>query len=266
MSFRIYIPTLDRIGKSKQVTLNEFLAKSPYKPVLVCPIREVKYHKKYYPNVIGCSQNQGTAKKGAGSTRQWILENSKASTIFICDDDLYFQRRIDSETTKLQPAMSLKDLIQDCIKVVNSGYIHGGISPRQGNNYCKKAHQDNTRNCGFHFLNREEVIKSGARYDQLEVMEDFYFTLSLLTAGYPNRVLYSYSFNQRDQRGGSIGGCNTYRTSDLQSSSAEKLASRFPEFVKVIEKETKGWSIAAGKRKDVRIQWKKAFESSKSPH
>ena len=252
---KIYIPTLNRVGENRQVTLREFLTKSKYVPYLVSSPEEVNAHKQYHDNVIGCPEN---GKNGIGKTRQWILENSDADIIIMIDDDMKFQYRPEASSTKLEQATELNSMIQACVKAVSQGYIHGGVSTRQGNNHVVESTKINTRCGGFHFLARKEVIQVGARFDKLLIMEDFYFTLSLLTKGYPNLMIFSHCFNQVP---GSIGGCNTYRTLELQKKAAEELHKQFPEFVKVVKKVAKtDWSIAKGERTDVIIQWAKAHK------
>ena len=253
-SVGIYIPTLNRVGKERQLSLKEFLSKSSHVPTLVCPKSEVKDHLKYHDKVLKCK------KKGIGKVRQWILENAKEDVVILCDDDINFQFRPDEETTKLEQATDLDPMIKQCVRVIRKGYIHGGVSARQGNNHIKVSELDNKRNCNFHFLSRKKVLKTEARFDRLPVMEDFHFILSLLTQGFPNRIIYNYCWNQKP---GSVGGCNTYRTLELQAEAAEGLKEAFPDFVTVVEKTNKtDWSIAKGTRKDVRVQWKKAYESS----
>ena len=56
------------------------------------------------------------------------------------------------------------------------------------------------------------------------------------------------------------GGCSTYRTYEIQAAAAEKMARLWPDFVKVVEKKVKGWGPMSI-RKDIRVQWKKAYVS-----
>lgn len=252
---KIYIPTLNRTEPHRQVTLNEFLTKSDWKPYLVCPIDEVDEHMKHHKNVIVCPE------KGIGKTRQWILEHSDADLVVMADDDMKFQYRPNMVSPKLEQCADLNPMMAEMIDRFTKGhYIHGGLSARQGNNHVEDVWKDNTRCCNFHVLDRAAVLKAGARFDQTPVMEDFHFILSLLTKGFPNTVLFKYCWNQIP---GSIGGCNTYRTLEMQDKAANMLHKAFPEFVKVVKKVAKtDWSIAKGERTDVQIQWQKAFKSS----
>lgn len=253
-SIGIYIPTKGRVSEDRQVTLKEITSKSDFSPKIVCPPSEKKQHQQWCDHVITCP------KKGIGNVRQWILENASESIILMVDDDMKFQFRPDPDSVKLEQCEDLNPMFEECRKTISQGYIHGGVSARQGNNHVKEWAKDNKRNCNFHFLDRLKVLETGARFDQLPVMEDFHFTLSLLTQGFPNRVLYGYCWNQLP---GSIGGCNLYRTLDLQEEAANGLKKEFPEFVTIVDKTNKtNWSIAKGTRKDVRVQWQKAYKSS----
>jgi len=254
MNVSIYIPTRGRVGMKKQITLQEFLGKSNYTPRLVSPPNEVREHRRYHRKTLACPV------MGIGPTRQWILENSDADVVIMVDDDMKFQYRPDFNSTKLEQAMQLDSMIVRCLEAVRKGFIHGGVSARQGNNHIKEHHRDCQRNCNFHFLHRKSVLEAGARLDILPVMEDFHFILTLLTQGYPNRVIYTYCWNQRP---GSVGGCNLYRTLEMQKQAAIGLHKAFPEFVTIVKKTSKtGWSIAKGERYDVRVQWQKAYKSS----
>lgn len=278
MSTHIYIPTLGRIGHNKQVTLREFQQYSSHLPILVCPPSEVKLHKQYYKRVMSCPV------RGIGPTRQWVLDNSSADIIILADDDMYFSYRPDPADIKLERCTDLDSMIALIERCVADGFLYGGLSARQGNNHVDgskprqgvidRGHMftDCQRAMNFHYLHREKVLATGAKfadsYDYPQkVMEDFYITLQLLTKGYPNRVIYSYCWNQ--QGSGASGGCSTYRNSELQKSWCEFLASKFPAFVKVITKESKSTSQAWKElkvRTDVQIQWWKAYQSAKVKH
>lgn len=264
----IYIPTLGRIGMNKQVTLRKFLDCSSHKPWIVCPRSEESSHRAYYPKVKSC------IAKGIGPTRQWILQASGADIVIMADDDMRFQNRVSTKSTELEQCMELDPLIELIKKYVGQGFIHGGIGPRQGNNRKivdgrrvvldgKHLYTDCERVNNFHWLYRSKIMPLGVRFDQLPVMEDFHFTLSLLTMGYPNRVIHSYVWNQGFS--GMEGGCSLYRTPAVQEQGAEGLKLAFPDFVRVVTKVSKDTSPSwreFKERKDVVVQWLKAYKSS----
>lgn len=274
MIVQVYVPTRGRVGLSTQVTLREFLELSQHRPILVCPPEEVARHRQYHPRVLACG------KEGIGPTRQWILETSRADVVVMADDDMYFFYRPDIHSVKLERPAAIDPILELIRGLVADGYVHGGVGARQGNNtkdlttarkgivWHPPAGRDecimeNDRVNNFHFLHRETVLKAGARFDALPVMEDFHFTLSMLKAGWPNAVLHSWVWNQRGS--GAVGGCSTYRTATVQAEGAEGLKAAFPEFVRVVEKESKDTSPAWKDfkvRKDVVVQWERAYKSS----
>jgi len=271
---KVYIPTRGRIGYMNQVTLRQFLEYSNHKPTLVCPKSEVKRHKKYWKNVIGCPV------LGIGNTRQWILENSKADIVVMADDDLRFSYRKEPSITKLDKCEDLQILLDD-IRDYSKYYIHGGLSARQGNNFFDgrterlgllvdpghglRPHYavECFRSNNFHFMCRREVLNLGAKMNSLEVMEDFYFTLYLLLKGYKNIIFLDYTWNQGAS--GSEGGCSLYRTAKVQDRSARAFKKAFPNFVSLVTKKSKGssnyWKDFKV-RTDVRVQWIKAYRYS----
>jgi hypothetical protein len=94
-------------------------------------------------------------------------------------------------------------------------------------------------------------------------MEDFDLTLQLLRLGKPNRVFFEYCWNQRDS--GATGGCSKYRTPEMQSDAAHRLAEMHQGFVKLVTKKSKDTSTSwkgMKERVDVIVSWRKALESA----
>jgi hypothetical protein len=145
-------------------------------------------------------------------------------------------------------------------KWLRDGFVHVGISSRNGNNRIEADYVDVARMNNAYAYDREAVLACGARFDRLKVMEDFDITLTLLEKGYPNRVTYEYAWGQR--RSGDEGGCSLYRNDEMQREAALELARLHPGLVKIVEKESKeAWGgFESSTRTDVNIQWKKAFE------
>lgn len=267
LSMRLYIPTRGRVGVNRQVTLREFQTYSSYEPILVCPLEEVPLHKQYWPLVMGCPAD------GIGPTRQWILESSSADIVCMLSDDMRFSYRPDPSKVKLEKCEDLDTLMTFVRRCVEDGFVHGGVGARQGNNrkmvngerakgiiYRGHCVSDCERVNDFHWMHREAVLRLGARFDQLPVMEDFYFTLYLLCKGVPNRIIHDYVWNQEGS--GTDGGCSLYRTAQLQAEGARGLGAAFPEWVKVVVKKNKDTSPAwrdFKERLDVIVYWWKAY-------
>lgn len=94
---------------------------------------------------------------------------------------------------------------------------------------------------GFHFT-------YGAPY-----CSDYFFVLSMLTQGFGNKILNTYT---RDDNANEAGGCSVKRTADLQNKSAVALYKLFPEVVSLHQKSNGTWKEP---RINPHIQWKKAF-------
>lgn len=179
----------------------------------------------------------------------------------VVDDDLYFFRRtntLDPEDVSLR-ACSQVDILEMFMAIemyLKDGYAHGGISAREGNNRLPIPHVEIARCMRLHFYDASVLRAEGFDFRDIPTKQDFHCTLTLLELGYPNIVNTVFCHNQRGS--GSEGGCSAYRDAAMMESSARRLHELHPEFVKVVNKETKtAWG--GGERVDVQIQWKKAF-------
>jgi len=255
---KIYIPTRGRI--ETQTTWRSIGESARQKACLVCPEDEVKYHLRFNRRVL--SRGKVT---GINNVREFIMDHAiehNHDKIVMLDDDLIFGKRIDNKSPSLRKTTEADmPYFFQRIELLLNMYNHVGVSPRQMND----KHFPNTLKFGMrinavHALNPKQISKYDIRYNDVELMEDYYMTLSLFAKGEPNAVIVDWTW---DQRGGSgqKGGCSNYRTPELQEKASRKLAELFPDFVKVVEKETKtGWE-GMKKRYDVRVQWQRAFKA-----
>jgi len=255
----VYIPTLGRAAHGHN-TLKAITSLSDEKVVLVVSDKEYKDYKRRWGkqgsvDVVVCPA-QGV--RGIGAVRQWILENGVDNLVMMADDDMTFSWRDPAQDGRLVKAPDLRPMFRQ-IRAAAKIYQHGGVSQQAGNNHQKKSFSaPSARITNFHFI-RKSVLALGARMDCLSLMEDFYFTLSLLAQGVPNYSLFSFSWNQGAS--GAAGGCALYRTAEKHAQAAHDLHAAFPDFVTVVTKKTKGSGVFSGERTDVRIQWKKAYLS-----
>lgn len=263
MNLTVYIPTRGRIGHESQITLRELEKFSSFTPVIVCPVNEVDRHK-YAKRILACPYD------GIGPTRQFILETHYGQHssdghqgVVMLDDDMYFSRRKDpSVPVPLERCDDLNPMFQWISDQLDAGFVHGGISARQGNNHIPRPWVDCIRVNNAHFFNAAVYMNERLRFDVIPVMEDFYVSLTLLLRGYPNRVAYHYCWSQRGS--GTKGGCSLYRTSELQAQAARELHRLFPDYVKVVTKESiSGGKLFSGERTDVNIGWLKAWADRK---
>ena len=251
----IFIPTKGRVYK--QVTLDSIGKENAF---VVCPKHEVKQHELMGRKVI----DRGEVT-GINNVRQFILEyamEAQYDKILILDDDLIFNTRASSDAPNLRKVTSEEtaELFNRMDKLLDE-YVHVGVSPRQMNDkHFPDTVKHGMRMNAVHGIRPFDVYNTGLKYNAVELMEDYFMTLGLFAKGMPNAVIVDWTW---DQRGGSgaKGGCSTYRTLELQEHASKQLAFYYPDFVKVVEKETKtGWE-GMKKRYDVRVQWRKAYEA-----
>jgi hypothetical protein len=200
----------------------------------------------------------GCPTKGIGNTRQWIVDTCPGQYLLMLDDDLTFFNRRDDDRTKFREASSVD--IGDMLSKVRKHleyHAHVGICTREGGNRLPESVYRNTRTLRALAYDVHVLRKHDIRFDAMHLMEDFYVSLSLLTAGYANLLVSDWV---HDQVGSNTeGGCSQYRTMDEQERAARELATAFPDFVTLVKKRTKtAWG--GKERYDVRIQWKKAYE------
>ena len=253
------IPTLGRLHK--QQTLEVLSPALQERTALIVNQSEFEDHDMQYFDtceVYAVPENI----KGIAAVRQWCLDSCDTKYLFLIDDDMVFFKRDDLDIKLTRTTHEeLEEMFTNLISwMEHDNYPLVGVSARQGNNHVEQDYRDVTRQMNFHGVNTAFFQDNGLRFDGSEVMEDFNLLLNMFTQGFPNRVYYQYCWNQLGS--GAEGGCSTYRTNELQRKCALELKEKFPDFVAVVEKESKtGWE-GMKTRTDVRIQWKKAFESS----
>jgi hypothetical protein len=256
---QIFIPTYGR--STKQVTFNR-LQDAGLNPMLVIQDRE----RSAYSDVWEHTHVLPPEIQRIAGTRQYILDELVHEETFVMvDDDLVFFKRREDDATKLRDITDA-ELFNAFDKMErkltygegDTAFPHVGFAAREGANRCCDGYIENTRIMrvlGYHAPTLRDV---GVRFDAMEVMEDFHVALTLLEAGCKNLILNDYAHNQAGS--GAEGGCSHFRTPELHARNAELLASLHPKFVRVVEKTTKG-AWGGGTRKDVNIQWKRAFAS-----
>lgn len=213
---------------------------------------------------FGKAHVQVSIREGIGPTRQSLVDwhHSKQSDkrLVMLDDDLSFFVRRTDDPTKLKPANATQ--VRRLFSTMNDAlatHAHVGVAAREGANRNTEHALFNTRMLRVLAYDTAVLKKHKIRYDRVPVMEDFDVTLQLLRLGYSNVVLNKWAQDQGTSN--APGGCSTYRTLEVQAQGANALKALHPDFVTVVEKETKtAWG--GGTRTDVRIAWKKARESA----
>lgn len=254
---QIFIPTRDRVDA--QFTWDHLTPSLRQCATLVCPAEEVSSHLERSRNAVARPPVRLAA------VRQWIVDElaRQSEPVIMLDDDLAFFVRKNPDAHNLRPAGEDVERIMKWLHemVAVPGYVHAGLSPRQGNNWAFPAkHLTIERMNAVHSVWPEALRHYGIRYDDVDMMEDYHVVLSLFEKGEKNIVLTDAAWDQC-KGSGAPGGFSHYRTKDTQGAAAERLAELHPLSVKVVEKEPKtGSGGFAGKRKDVRVQWKQAYQ------
>lgn len=264
---RIYIPSRGR-SNVRMTWLALPMEWRKRTSIVVAKKEFEKYSKRYpsYADIVICPE------EGIGNVRQWIIDNTLAKYIIMMDDDLRFAKRIEPGKVKLTPCdqADVGHIVNTIFTyMIDEKYVHASVCKRTEASfflcdYRTVVRQNNIH--GFNVRKLRRLKKKGVRFDRMELMEDFHVTLRLFELGYPNKVLFDYTW---DQRGSNYrGGCSSYRTGEAQKRAAKRLARLHPDFVQVVRKKVVGKQSWDGmkERYDVRIAWRKAFKGKPDPH
>lgn len=226
---------------------------------LVCDESEAEAHQKNGRRVLVLPPGvQGRLSR----VRQWILDNVQDSKVVLLDDDLKFYCRRDDDATKLRaPKDGELEQMFDAIDLMLNNFQMVGVASREGANRNTEALLHNTRIMRLMAFDFDFLRAKKLKFDRLTCMSDFDMTLQILRNGGENVILNSWAHNQDGSN--ASGGCSEYRTLDVLADSAYGLEVLHPDFVNVVEKETKA-AWGGGARTDVRIAWKKAYEEGRS--
>jgi hypothetical protein len=250
---KIFIPSLGRVDQTNHTFENLPPAIRKRAVMVVSPKEVVAYSARF-----GADNVVPVAAKGIGKVRQRIIDICDGPVLML-DDDLSFFARREDDPTKLRKATpedvtamvgAMAATLEDC--------AHAAIAVREGANRNTDPVIYNTR-C-LRALGYNATILKGhdIRFDRLPVMEDFDVALQLLRKGFRSVTLNRWAQDQGTSN--APGGCSTYRSREVQAQGARGLAKLHPDFVTVVTKETKG-AWGGGSRTDVRVAWKKAYES-----
>lgn len=203
-----------------------------------------------------------------GVKRQWIFDQhctAASPHAVILDDDLSFAVRRTDEPTKFTNIKHVPgefDRMMDNLLELFVASPLVGIRNRSGANRDWAAYAlRNRRQHDVIAVDVDVMRKHDFRLDRTGLMEDFDFVLQFLTAGYSNLLLNTHTEDDAGRDG--EGGCADERDLAKQDAAAHWLAEQWPEFVTVVQKETKGggdWSV----RSDVRVQWAKAAKAGQA--
>ena len=257
---RILIPTLGRL--EKQITWDKLHPVLRKYTSLVVSKEEASFHNKKGRKVVVCPvQGQGMAK-----LRQWMINfcrDSEIKKVLLLDDDLTLQKR--GEDMRVTGEATKEEQIEMFNWVKNSldNYVHCALSERNVAWAETEESKEVTKGIQAVGYNVDKVVDSGCAFNKgvpdWFFIEDYHMTLQLFEKGFPNIVSRLYRASCAPAN--ADGGCSNFRTPDKMKEAAHILQEQHPEFVKAVQKKTKT-SFGGGVRWNVRVQWKKAFESS----
>lgn len=244
---KIYIPTIGRRNDQKTAeTLTE--ARVDFK--LVIPEGESQF---VDYECLHCPE------KGIRATRQWILERVKGKLVMMDDDLDFFTRDLDGNTFHRAKNSEIRAMLLKIEGLLDT-YSHGGI---QGKFMSQRQPRDvkfNSKYLQVLCYNKNLFPIPPPRFE-LEVAENEEMNLKLLTRGCPNFVLTEWTIDNKPY---APGGCNVWRTNELEFRETVKLSKLFPDLVRVVQtdpdKIKADWKKAPKLNLHTRINWKKAIE------
>jgi hypothetical protein len=254
---QIIIPTRGRTHR--QLTLQSLPRELRKRTTLVCPKREASGLYWLYKDVEIAIEPYPNMR--IAQTREWIVQtwfSCGYDKIIMLDDDLRFATRISKDDRPLRDIRG-EELIPEFQRIedkLGPAFPHVGFGVRQGNDKLEEVGwKIPGRMCHTLAYYLPIVAKEASFvFGGLEIREDFCFTLQLLLKGHRNAVWPETVVNQNGYN--AAGGCSTYRTREISDAEAEKLATLFPDYVSVHDREYK----TSPPRKEVIVQWKKALD------
>lgn len=261
---KIVIPTLMREEEQRAYKqIPDVLREHSY---LVTREDRVEILRSFHPdaNIISLPMDI----EGVAATRQFCIDTLPKGKVWMIDDRCKFHHKRSADM-KLLGDINDEEFIElyTTVSGLLEEYTQVGVAERIGNNRFPNDYYECQRVYGCNALRTDTLHRHGIRFDgmyrkdnQIKLYEDFYVVLSILTAGLKNAVIYNFGFTHGGHQ--KKGGNSTYRTVELQKLCAEALASEFPKFVTVVQKNEKSPWGGMENRWDVRVQWKRAYQDS----
>lgn len=204
---------------------------------------------------------------GIADIRQRCIDALPKGKVWVMDDLCTFGRRDPENPTKTIGKLTEEEFAElyNIVEKELDTYIQVGFSPRGGNNQFEGTRKVIGRCYTTYGLRTDLMDEHNIKFDgmyqknkEIKLYEDYYITLSMLTKGLENVVIYDWFFNYTHNV---KGGNSTFRTLDLQEKACFELKKHFPEFVEVIDKEGDWGSQGMSSRKEPRISWKASFNA-----
>ena len=269
----IVVLTRGRASKRKQTTI---MGMPDYLRKLIVVITSPDEVEAYEQLDLGVYAVIGVPHDNIAELRHTVIQGFDEHIIMM-DDNLKFHTRKPSEIgvgtkhpckgvspkhfTEERRGEIMLEMLEWFADQLNSD-VYGmvGLSHRPTNWDKPMEPQENKRIFAIWGLNKHLYNQLPAiPWDQYPIKEDMILQLSFLTNGIPTVYSVEFAF-QKSGDANSKGGCSRYRNEKMMSDIAERLASRFPGIVSVVDKKAKSWNGVDDVIKDVRVSWAKAFK------
>lgn len=255
----LYIMSRGRAGRT---TTQKWIPKSwQNRTFFIVPIGEVNDYIRFNKDV-GVLPAPTTVTNYSQKV-QYILDGEfldKHPKAVILDDDLVFSEKSDpSRPTSLISVKDPERLVRlyEYMEALLDHFALVGVHPRQNGNLAKTPHTQNGRIICIQAINRRMI--GNVKVDQQPILADVVLNCTLLARGQPNALITTFFQDHGPCQ--APGGCSLYRTPDMQRAAVEYLASRFPAYVKVVERHPKVAKWMGDTRYDYTCQWKLLYEA-----
>lgn len=253
----VYITTLGRVND--QVTLRQV----PW-ATLVVQTHEEQIHREAFPDTKLLVLPPHI--KTISTTREYLMDVIAPTTredgiIFCLDDDLGISIRRDPNDYHLKVATQeeVKDMFAEMLIHLQDN-AHVAVSGREGQN--RLSPDDSApvfngrymRLVGFN----TKLFPADIGLSRVNGYSDFDINLQLLRAGRKSTILTRWAQGHRGTQ--TPGGISEQRTHESHEAEGRLMCEMHEGFVKGYFKENKTGG-EFGKRFELRVQWKKAFES-----
>ena len=248
-----YITTLNRVAS--QITLKQV----PW-ATLVVQSHEAAAYREAYPDNRVLSLPQEI--KTLGPTRKYMLDQvswKHDGKIILLDDDLSFAyRNVEGDYhIKVATPEQVEHMFSE-VELALEKFCHVSVSGREGQNRLPDEPVNNCRYMRFLAYNTC-LFPPGIHVGRVDGMSDFDLNLQLLRAGKPSLMFTKWAQGHKGTQ--TPGGCSEQRSLESHAAEVDFMVEHHSPFVKSYFKDDKG-AGEFGKRKEVRVQWKKAFASA----
>jgi len=233
--------------------------------VIAVPEEQLQEYAQYWPNNLVSIPSYVASY--LSSQRQWVMQNywDTYTNIWFMDDDLkFFYRKEDGKTnlTRITSTDTMENLILSVVSHLEDKALVS-ISERFGNNFVTSPYKDIGKIRACYAVNTQVFKNIGAVFNPIEPFQaqDYHIVLCFLNAGYKNRILFNYAF---DEKSSAPGGCSVYRTAKTVEETSKWMAANHPEVTLKIKYSKTDWGMVdvgngIKARVDIRVQWKKAY-------